>query len=520
MKHPETDKLRILAVDDEQIILNLYRRILSPPHNIHESSSKIADIDAGPSDLPPCFDVRLCQQGDEAVEAVKVAIKKKKPIGVAFIDIRMLPGPDGVWTAEQIRKLDPYIEIVIVTAYSDTDLEEIARRVPPPDKLLYLQKPFQPEEILQFGSALGTKWVMEQQLRTIQGELETMVEQRTAALLKANKQLKEEIENRIRIENALRQGEAKFRNIITSNADAIIILDSDGIVHFTNPAAELLFGRKAESIAGEFLGFPVVAGERTEIDIVRRDGQTSVAEMRVVETEWEGKIAHLASLRDISDRKLMESRLQQSLIKLRKTVTGTIQAMAFALETRDPYTAGHQQRVANLARAIAVEIGISKAKIEGIYMAGIIHDIGKIAVPTQILTKSGGLTDIEFNLIKTHAQVGYDILKTIESPWPIAEMVHQHHERMDGSGYPQGLLGEDILLGARILGVADVVEAMASHRPYRPALGIDKALDEISRNRGVLFDPVVVDACLKLFTEKEFKFEEKERGSTEDEISK
>ena len=185
-------------------------------------------------------------------------------------------------------------------------------------------------------------------------------------------------------------------------------------------------------------------------------------------------------------------------------MTGTVQAMAATLETRDPYTAGHQQRVANLARAIAVEMGISEDKIEGIKMAGIIHDIGKIAVPAQILTKPGVLTDLEFNLIKTHAQVGYDILKTIDFPWPIAQMVHQHHERMDGSGYPQGLSGKDILLGARILAVADVVEAMASHRPYRPALGIDKALDEISRNRGVLFDPEVVDACLKLFTEKEF----------------
>ena len=476
MKDPETNGLRILAVDDEQIILNLYRRILSRPHNIHESSSRIADLDAGPSDLRPCFDVRLCQQGDVAVEAVKVAIKENKPIGVAFIDIRMSPGPDGVWTAEQIRKLDPYIEIVIVTAYSDTDLKEIARRVPPPDKLLYLQEPFQPEEIQQFGSALGAKWVMERQLRTIQAELETMVEQRTSALLKANKQLKEEIENRIRIENALRQGEAKFRNIITSNADAIIILDADGIVHFTNPAAELLFGRKAEGLSGEFLGFPVVAGE----------------------------MAYLASLRDISDRKHMERQIKQSLMKLRKAMTGTVQAMAATLETRDPYTAGHQQRVANLARAIAVEMGISEDKIEGIKMAGIIHDIGKIAVPAQILTKPGVLTDLEFNLIKTHAQVGYDILKTIDFPWPIAQMVHQHHERMDGSGYPQGLSGKDILLGARILAVADVVEAMASHRPYRPALGIDKALDEISRNRGVLFDPEVVDACLKLFTEKEF----------------
>jgi putative nucleotidyltransferase with HDIG domain len=186
---------------------------------------------------------------------------------------------------------------------------------------------------------------------------------------------------------------------------------------------------------------------------------------------------------------------------------GTIQAMALVTEMRDPYTAGHQRRVATLSSAIAMEMGLSGEEIDGIYLAGVVHDIGKIYVPAEILSKPGRLTEIEFHLIKVHPQVGFDILKTIEFPWPIAQIVLQHHEKMNGSGYPSGISGGDILLGARILSVADVVEAISSHRPYRPALGVEKALREISSNRGTLFDAHVVDACIRLFIEKGFQFE-------------
>lgn len=209
----------------------------------------------------------------------------------------------------------------------------------------------------------------------------------------------------------------------------------------------------------------------------------------------------------LAERNQAEERLQHSLEKLRRAMEGIVQAMAVTVEKRDPYTAGHQRRVANLACAIAKEMGLSADQIDGIRMAGLIHDLGKIAVPAEILSKPTRLTDIEFSLIKTHAQAGYEMLDTIDFPWPIAQMVHQHHERIDGSGYPKGLSGEDILVEARILGVADVVEAIASHRPYRPARGIDKALDEISQNKSTLYDPEVVNACLKVLSEKGFKFE-------------
>ena len=174
----------------------------------------------------------------------------------------------------------------------------------------------------------------------------------------------------------------------------------------------------------------------------------------------------------------------------------------------NPHTSGHQKRVSNLARVIAQEMGLSKDTTDNIRMAGIIHDIGKISVPAEILSKPTKLSNMEFGLIKVHPQIAYDILKGVELPYPIAQTVLQHHERLDGSGYPQGLKGENIILEARILAVADVIEAMASHRPYRPALGIDAALNEIEQNKGALYDTEVVDACLKLFKEKGFQLEQ------------
>ncbi len=192
--------------------------------------------------------------------------------------------------------------------------------------------------------------------------------------------------------------------------------------------------------------------------------------------------------------------------KLLEAMQAIIRAMALTAEMRDPYTAGHQQRVTDLACAIAREIGLSEDQIEGIRMAGIVHDFGKIYVPAEILSKPGRLSEIEFSMIKMHPQAGYDILKTIDFPWPIAQVVFQHHERTDGSGYPSGLSSGNIILEARILAVADVVEAIASHRPYRPALGIDKALEEIAKNKGKLYDPKIVDACIGLFKNEVFKF--------------
>jgi putative two-component system response regulator len=210
-------------------------------------------------------------------------------------------------------------------------------------------------------------------------------------------------------------------------------------------------------------------------------------------------------------RRDLEKMVEDRTASLRRAMEGIIRAMGLTVESRDPYTSGHQHRAAMLSAAMAAEMGLSTHRIEGIRLAGMIHDLGKITVPAGILSKPTRLADYEFAIIKTHPQVGYDILKEIEFPWPIAQIVHQHHEKMDGSGYPQGLAGEDILLEARIICVADVVEAMASHRPYRPAIGLDQALAEVADNAGKLYDPEAVKACLKLFGQKGFSFDANEK---------
>jgi PAS domain S-box-containing protein/putative nucleotidyltransferase with HDIG domain len=219
-------------------------------------------------------------------------------------------------------------------------------------------------------------------------------------------------------------------------------------------------------------------------------------------------IGTLSSGADITERKQAERELQGSYYRLQETLIATVNTLASTIEVRDPYTADHQRRVTILASAIAEEMDLTENQFDGLRMAGLIHDLGKCTVPFDILNKAGSLSENESNIIKSHSQTGYNLLKEIEFPWPVAQIVLQHHERMDGSGYPQGLKGEEILLEARILAVADVVEAMASNRPYRAALGIEAALEEISKNKGILYDQEVVDACIKLFTEKEFKFEQ------------
>jgi len=220
-----------------------------------------------------------------------------------------------------------------------------------------------------------------------------------------------------------------------------------------------------------------------------------------------GKVTGVIGLaKDITVQRKSEEKLQQTYQRLKKTMDAAIDTMSRIIEAKDPYTHDHQHRVCQLAVPLAREMKLPEDKIEGIRIASLIHDIGKIGLPTEILSKPGKLTDIEFSLIKEHSQVGYNILKAIDFSYPIANTVLQHHERLDGSGYPNNLKGDKILLEAKIIGIADVVEAMSSFRPYRPAKGIDKALEEISQNKDILYDPEVVDACSKLFKEKGFKF--------------
>jgi len=218
------------------------------------------------------------------------------------------------------------------------------------------------------------------------------------------------------------------------------------------------------------------------------------------------KLSSLAQQAE-DERKRIEEQLRRNNDQLQEMFIAMVNALALAIEMKDPYTAAHQRWVTRLACVIAGEMNLPKEQVEGLHMAGLIHDIGKMDVPTEFLIKPGLLSEIEYEAIKVHPQSGYDIVRQIAFPWPVAQIILQHHERMDGSGYPQGLAGVEILLEARILAVADVVEAMASHRPYRDAHGLELAMEEISRNRGSLYDPEVVDACLRVFKEQRFTFE-------------
>ncbi|UCC66172.1 MAG: PAS domain S-box protein [Deltaproteobacteria bacterium] len=324
----------------------------------------------------------------------------------------------------------------------------------------------------------------------------------------------EDITERKRAEDELRQQAL----IVETIHDGIIVTDLESRIIDWNSAAEKMFGYGKNEMVGKTTGVlttSVVAATirdgrwSGEISFIRKDGTDGVCETVVVplRDEHDNVVATVGVNRDISERKRTAEELQQSLEKLKRILEETVNALASAVETRDPYTAGHQNRVASLSCAIAREMGFSRERLEGIHIAAIIHDVGKMYIPAEILSRPGRLTEIEFDIIKTHPQIGYDVLKAIEFSWPVAQMVHQHHERMDGSGYPAGLPGEEMLLESKILAVADVVEAMASHRPYRPAHDIGDALEEISQKRGVLYDSEVVDVCLRLFAEKDFELQ-------------
>ena len=322
-------------------------------------------------------------------------------------------------------------------------------------------------------------------------------------------------------EKTLRESEETAWALLNAPTDSAVLIDPAGIILAANKMAAQRLGKRVEELVGVciFSLFPpdLAKSRRAQAaEVVRSEEPVRFEderEERILDTtiypvfDAQGKVGRMAIfVRDITERKRAEEELKQSFEKLQRTFQATVSALASSVEIRDPYMAGHQQRVAQLACAIAEEMGFPNEQIEGLRLAGLIHDIGKINVPAEILTKPGRLTETEFNMIKTHPQVGYELLKTIEFPWPIAQIVLQHHERMDGSGYPQGLAGKDILLMARILAVADVVQSMVSHRPYREALGMDKALEELSQNGDVLYDSQVVDACLELFSKKGFEF--------------
>ncbi len=329
-----------------------------------------------------------------------------------------------------------------------------------------------------------------------------------------------DITARKNMERAVAESQEKYRNLVDHALVGIYKANLDGEILFANnamasmfeyPSPDALVTRNIRELYDRkdertpLVGDLMQKGHLnvTEIDMVTRTGNPVSV---LVTALLEGDVIS-GMMMDVTERKRAAEQLKRNFEVLQHTMEGTIYAMARVVETRDPFTAGHQRRVANLATAIGHAMGLSADDTTGLRMAALIHDIGKIYVPAEILSRPSKLTEPEFALIKTHPGVGYDILKTIEFPWPVADIVLQHHERLNGSGYPHGLRLDAISITAQILCVADVVEAMSSHRPYRPARGIDVTLDEISKNKGVLYDPAAVDCCVRLLRDKEFSFD-------------
>ncbi|MCK4421267.1 HD domain-containing protein [candidate division WOR-3 bacterium] len=422
-----------------------------------------------------------------AEDAIKKAVELKPDL--ILMDIVLKEEKNGIDASHEIKEsMD--IPIIFLTAYSDIELINRAKSTGP---YAYIVKPFQERQLL--------------------ASIEI-------ALYKS------------RMEKKLKESEEWFSTTLKSIGDAVITTDTEGIVTFMNSVAEVLTGCKQGDAVrkplknvlniineetGKRLEVPiskvlregVIAGLESDSILIARDGtKLLIADSAAPIKNDKGSIlGAVLVFRDITERRQAEKELKKSFERLKTITDSIVHAIALAVEMKDPYTAGHQRRVAKLACAIAREMGLPEKRIEGIRIAAILHDVGKIHVPEEILNKQGKLTATEDERIKTHPRVGSDILKTIDFDWPIAEIVLQHHERINKSGYPQHLEGQNIILEGKIVAVADVVEAMCSARPYRPAHSIEDTLQEISQNKGILYDTEVVDACMKLFTEKGFTFD-------------
>jgi len=335
----------------------------------------------------------------------------------------------------------------------------------------------------------------------------------------------EDITERKSIQRALRESQQQYRRLLDHNPAAIVV-HVNGIIVYANKASlDLVAAKRPEDALGKKIFDFVhpayrkivldrvmqcqkngIFAEPIEEKFLRLDGKSIDVEVTAIPITYQGEPASQVVFWDITNRKRAEENIRNSLDELNKTLEGTVDALSSAVATRDPYTAEHQREVARFACIVGEEMHLPEEMIEGLRVASLLHDIGKIKIPAEILSKPALLTDIEYQLIKTHPQAGLEILKSITFPWPVGKIVLQHQERMDGSGYPKGLKGDEICIEARILSVVDVLEAMCSHRPYRSSRGKDKALEEIMKNRGILYDEDVVDTCIRLFREEKLCF--------------
>ncbi len=325
--------------------------------------------------------------------------------------------------------------------------------------------------------------------------------------------------------NGLQKSDEQLRNLINNSSDIVFQLSPKGTIEYVSPKVRDIYGYQPEELIGQLFEKTTplselpkaikaisraLSGEtilNLEIGQLDAQGKIVVVEINSSPVIKDDKVIALQGvLRDITVRKKAEEAARDSSLKLIKAMEDTLQAMAMIVEMRDPYTAGHQRRVSQLACVIAEEMLLLPDRITGLRLAGLIHDIGKVRVPAEILTNPNVLTEAEKAILKMHPTLGYEVLKTLDMPWPVAQIIFQHHERINGSGYPAGLTGDNILLEARILAVADVVEAISTHRPYRPAHSLNDALDEILKEKNNLYDGKVVDSCIKVCKHKNFSF--------------
>jgi PAS domain S-box-containing protein len=469
------------------------------------------------------YKIVTAANGEEALEEIS-----GNQIDLVLLDV-MMPGIDGFEVTRRVRQdnAQRLLPIILVTSLNEKEDRVKGIEAGCDD---FISKPVDKVELLARVRSLLKVKASNDLMRNYREELESEVTERTEELRHVLERLQQEITVRKRNEEALRESENKYRMLADNIHDVVFVLDMNMKCTYLSPSVKILRGYEPEEVMEvtpaetltpssmelamktlsevmelEKIKQVGINESRTiPLEMKRKDGTTVWTEVKLsfIRDENQEAVGIIGLTRDITERKLAEEKLQQTLYSLKNAVSATIQVMVSAVEMKDPYTAGHQLRSADLACAIATEMGLTQEKIDGMRMAGSIHDIGKLSIPAEILSKPTKLTNIEFSLIKEHAQGGYEMLKDVESPWPLAQIVYQHHERMDGSGYPRNLKGDEIIMEARIMAVADVVEAMASHRPYRPSLGIDVALEEIEKNRGILYDDVVADACLRLFREK------------------
>jgi len=416
---------------------------------------------------------------------------------LALLDLRM-PEMDGLEVLDLMLKEQPDMPVIILSGVGTMKDAIDTLRLGAWD---YMTKPIMDMELLEHAvnKALERAELLQEHKR-YQERLEELVEERTKQLKDSEEQYQDLYDN---APDMFVSVDAKTAEILVCNQTVATKLGYSKEDIVGQPIFDMYHPDCMENVHKAFKAF-VETGEvhNEELQLKRKDGSKIDVSLNVTAVrDKEGRILHSRlAWRDITERKLAEKAIHEGLSK-------TVEAVVKALEARDPYTAGHQRRVSKLAVAIARELGWESDRIEGLRFGAMIHDIGKINTPAEMLVKPAKLNDIEYSLIQGHSQVGYDILKDIKFPWPIADIAHQHHERLDGSGYPQGLKDDEIGMEVRIVAVADVVEAMSSHRPYRPALGMEAALKEIKTQRGILFDSTVVDACLKICAEENFDFE-------------